>query len=95
MDFKEYDDFIKNHKFDMLYFIIYYNLKCNELSENIEEEDLEYIITFIYNSYLKDEEHIDLGYICDKALECKEEILYNKNSEYLHFSYYDLLEKCV
>ena len=26
MNFKEYDNFINNHKYDMLHFIIYYNL---------------------------------------------------------------------
>lgn len=99
MNFKEYDEIIKSHKYDMLFMIIYYNLKCNENmqldyvnmeSENIKKQ-LEMLINFIYKAYLKDENHIDLGYICDKAVEFKNEIL--KNDANI-FSTWDLLSKC-
>lgn len=88
MDFKEYDNFIKEHKFDILHFIIYYNLKCNELSKGISEDNMKTLISFIYDAYLEDENHIDLGHICDKALDLKKEIL---NED---FEVYDLLEEC-
>ncbi len=39
MDFKEYDEIIKKHKYDMLSMIIYYNLKCNEDFKNLKEND--------------------------------------------------------
>ena len=45
MNFKEYDKFISEHKFDMLFMIIYYNLKCNELSESLTDGELETLIT--------------------------------------------------
>lgn len=77
MDFKEYDEIIKKHKYDMLSMIIYYNLQCNEDFKNLKENDIIMLIQFIYKAYLKDESHIDLGYICDKALENKKEILKN------------------
>lgn len=99
MNFKEYDEIIKNHKYDMLFMIIYYNLKCNENlqldyvnmeSENIKKQ-LETLINFIYKAYLKDESHLDLGYICDKAVEFKNEIL--KNDVNI-FNTWDLLKEC-
>ena len=91
MNFKEYDEIIKNHKYDMLFMIIYYNLQCNEDFRNLKENDIIILIQFIYKAYLKDESHIDLGYICDKALENKKEIL--KNDVNI-FNTWDLLEVC-
>lgn len=91
MNFKEYDEIIKNHKYDMLFMIIYYNLKCNDDFKNLKENDIIMLIQFIYKAYLKDESHIDLGYICDKALENKENIL--KNDVNI-FNTWDLLEVC-
>ncbi len=91
MDFKKYDEIIKKHKYDMLSMIIYYNLQCNEDFKNLKENDIIILIQFIYKAYLKDESHIDLGYICDKALENKKEIL--KNDVNI-FNTWDLLEVC-
>lgn len=91
MNFKEYDEIIKKHKYDMLSMIIYYNLQCNENFKNLKENDIIILIQFIYKAYLKDESHIDLGYICDKALENKKEIL--KNDVNI-FNTWDLLEVC-
>ena len=91
MNFKEYDETIKKHKYDMLSMIIYYNLQCNEDFKNLKENDTIMLIQFIYKAYLKDESHIDLGYICDKALENKEKIL--KNDVNI-FNTWDLLEVC-
>ena len=91
MDFKEYDETIKKHKYDMLSMIIYYNLQCNENFKNLKENDIIMLIQFIYKAYLKDESHIDLGFICDKALENKENIL--KNDVNI-FNTWDLLEVC-
>lgn len=91
MNFKEYDEIIKNHKYDMLSMIIYYNLQCNEDFKNLKENDIIMLIQFIYKAYLKDESHIDLGYICDKALENKKEILKNDVNV---FNTWDLLEVC-
>ena len=106
MNFKEYDNFINNHKYDMLYFIIYYNLKCNENLQldiiNLEnkpniKKQINLLIDFIYNTYRKDEQHLDLGCICDKAVEYKNEILnhsYNEFENKYNFTYRDLLERC-
>ena len=91
MNLKEYDEIIKKHKYDMLSMIIYYNLKCNEDFKNLKENDIIILIQFIYKAYLKDESHIDLGYICDKALENKKEILKNDINI---FNTWDLLEVC-
>lgn len=91
MNFKEYDEIIKKHKYDMLSMIIYYNLQCNEDFKNLKENDIIMLIQFIYKSYLKDESHIDLGFICDKALENKKEILKNNVNV---FNTWDLLEAC-
>lgn len=91
MNLKEYDEIIKKHKYDMLSMIIYYNLQCNEDFKNLKENDIIMLIQFIYKAYLKDESHIDLGYICDKALENKENIL--KNDANI-FNTWDLLEVC-
>lgn len=91
MNFKEYDETIKKHKYDMLSMIIYYNLQCNEDFKNLKENDIIMLIQFIYKAYLKDENHIDLGYMCDKALENKKEILKNDANV---FNTWDLLEAC-
>lgn len=91
MNFKEYDETIKKHKYDMLSMIIYYNLQCNEDFKNLKENDIIMLIQFIYKAYLKDESHIDLGFICDKALENKKEILKNDVNV---FNTWDLLEVC-
>ena len=91
MNFKEYDEIIKEHKYDMLSMIIYYNLQCNEDFKNLKENDIIMLIQFIYKAYLKDESHIDLGYMCDKALENKKEILKNDVNV---FNTWDLLEAC-
>lgn len=91
MNLKEYDEIIKKHKYDMLSMIIYYNLQCNEDFKNLKENDIIMLIQFIYKAYLKDESHIDLGYMCDKALENKKEILKNDVNV---FNTWDLLEAC-
>ena len=91
MNFKEYDEIIKKHKYDMLSMIIYYNLQCNEDFKNLKENDIIMLIQFIYKAYLKDENHIDLGYMCDKALENKKEILKNDVNV---FNTWDLLGVC-
>ena len=91
MNFKEYDEIIKKHKYDMLSMIIYYNLQCNDDFKSLKENDIIMLIQFIYKAYLKDESHIDLGYICDKTLENKEEILKNDVNV---FNTWDLLEVC-
>lgn len=91
MNFKEYDEIIKNHKYDMLFMIIYYNLQCNDDFKNLKENDIIILIQFIYKAYLKDESHIDLGYMCNKALENKKEIL--KNDVNI-FNTWDLLGAC-
>lgn len=91
MNFKEYDEIIKKHKYDMLFLEIYYNLTCNDDFKNLKENDIIILIQFIYKAYLKDESHIDLGYICDKALKNKKEILKNDVNV---FNTWDLLEVC-
>lgn len=91
MNFKEYDEIIKKHKYDMLSMIIYYNLQCNEDFKNLKENDIIMLIQFIYKAYLKDESHTDLGYMCNKALENKKEILKNDVNV---FNTWDLLEVC-
>ena len=88
MNFKEYDEIISNHKYDMLFMIIYYNLKCNDDFKNLKENDIEKLIHFIHYTYLKDENNIDLSHMCDVALIHKDDIINNK------FSKWDLLEAC-
>lgn len=88
MNFKEYDNFINNHKYDMLFMIIYYNLKCNDNFKNLKENDIIKLIHFIHYTYLKDENYIDLAHICDKAIENKDNILKDK------WNKWDLLEVC-
>lgn len=58
---------------------------------NLKENDIIILMQFIYKAYLKDENHIDLGYICDKALKNKKEILKNDVNV---FNTWDLLEVC-
>lgn len=94
--FNNYDKIIKNNKYNMQDLIIYYSLTCNDLFKDLKlsDDNLDYLISFIYNAYLKDEQHTDLSYICDKALENVESILKNRTDSYIHFTTYDLLESC-
>lgn len=96
MNFEKYNKIINDNKYEMVLMFIYYNLKVNKnmqldyvniKSENIQKQ-LNELINFIYTSYIKDETNLDLGYICDKAVEYKNEILNNKISER------EFLEKC-
>lgn len=92
MNFKKYDEIIENNKYEMLFLEIYYNLTCNcELGfEKLKDDEKEKLIHFIHRAYLKDEGHIDLACICDKALELKDEILKNDDNV---FNTWDLLNK--
>ena len=90
MDFKEYDEIINKHRFDMTFMYIYYNLQLNDDFKKLNEEQQKYIISFIHDTYLKDEHFTDLGLICDVALEYKDEILKNNKD----FTKWDLLDKC-
>lgn len=96
MNFEEYEEIVRKHNFDMIQLYIYYNLKCNEnmqldyvnmKSDNIKSQ-LEYFIQFIYKAYLKDEQRLDLSFLCDVAVEFKNEILNNK------IDVWDLLTEC-
>ena len=91
MNFKEYDKIIKEHKYDMLFLEIYYNLTCNDSFETLTDEAKEKLINFIHRAYLKDETHTDLGCICDKALDYKDDIL---KDDVNVFNTWDLLRKC-
>ena len=93
MNFKDYDKFIENHKYYMLHFIIYYNLKCSDrlYIENLNEQDLIYLIGFIHKAYLKSEHYMDLSHICDIALYYKKDIL---KKDVNSFNTWDLLIKC-
>lgn len=77
MNFKEYDNFINNHKNDMLHFIIYYNLKCNNdlALQDLTNDEIQKFIELIWSSYMTDEQHLDLAFICDKLVENVEKIL--------------------
>ena len=75
MNFKEYDKIIKEHKFDMLFLEIYYNLTCDDTFKTLSDKDKEILIHFTHRAYLKDETMLDLCYMCDKAMELKDEIL--------------------
>lgn len=91
MNFKEYDKIIKEHKYDMLFLEIYYNLTCNDNFETLTDEEKEKLINFIHRAYLKDETHTDLGFICDKALDYKDDIL---KDDVNVFNTWDLLKEC-
>ena len=88
--FKEWDKFIENNKSEMIEFDIYYNLKINNdlVIDELSNEELKKIIYLIKEAYLKDEQHLDLSYICDKLVENAEKIL-NEN-----WTKWDLLEVC-
>ena len=60
MNFKEYDKIIKEHKYDMLFLEIYYNLTCNDSFETLTDEEKEKLIHFIHRAYLKDETHTQI-----------------------------------
>lgn len=90
MNFKKWDKFIENNKSNMIEFDIYYNLKINNdlIINELSEDDIEKFINLIWEAYMKDEQHLDLSYICDKLVENAEKIL-NGN-----WTKWDLLEVC-
>lgn len=89
MNFKEYDEIIKNHKYDMLFLGIYYNLQFNDNFKNYNDDDIKKLIYMVHSAYLKDENYNDLGLICDVAIENADVILNNKD-----FTKWDLLNLC-
>lgn len=92
MNFKEYDEIIEKHKYDMLFFEIYYNLTCNDDFKTFTDEEKEKLINFIHSAYLKDESYIDLGHMCDVAVEYKDKILQNNVDI---FNVWDFLAECA
>lgn len=90
MNFKEYDETIKKHKYDMLSMIIYYNLQCNDdlIIDELTEENIQKFIQLIWSAYMCDEQHLDLAFICDKLVENAEKILDG------NWTKWDLLEVC-
>lgn len=91
MNFKEFDKIFKEHKFDMLFMEIYYNLRCYlgvKLLNGLTEEEKTEIIYLIHDAYLKDEQHIDLAFISDTAAKNIESILDG------NWTKYDLLDEC-
>lgn len=95
MNFKEYDEIIKKHKYDMLFIHIYYCLKCSienlEIKQKLSDEKMTLLIKFIHKAYLKDENYIDIAKLCDEAIKNCDKILLNDSNI---FGYYDLLELC-
>ena len=75
----------------MMFLEIYYNLTCNDSFETLTDKEKEKLIHFIHRAYLKDETHTDLGCICDKALDYKDDILKDDNNV---FNTWDLLQEC-
>lgn len=88
MNFKEYNSFINNHKYDMTHFIIYYNLKCNEDFSKLKDEEIEKMISLVYKAYENDESNTDLSHICDVAFNHKNDIIGD------NFTKWDLLRAC-
>lgn len=99
MKYEKYDKIIEENRFNMTFMYIYYSLKCNEKFINSEEfkmlqdgktsEYVDALVHFIHKAWLKDDNHIDLGLICDKAVEYKDDILNDED-----FSTWDLLSEC-
>lgn len=89
MNFEKWDKIIEENKYEMVLIEIYYDLKCNDGFEKLTNKEKEKLINFVYNAYLKDEDHTDLGYLCDKSIEFKDDILNNKD-----FTTWDLLTEC-
>lgn len=91
--YDKFDQTINQHNFDMLHLFIYYCCNCYQEKEfrKFNNEDKQKILYFIYKAYTKDEHHLDLGYICDKAMENSEKILKNDINV---FSTWDLLKEC-
>lgn len=89
--YNSFDETIKKHNYDMLMLMIYYN--CSLFDDvdfrKMSTEEKAKIIQFIHKAYLKDESYIDLGHICDIAMENYKKIL--KCST---FTVYDLLSLC-
>lgn len=91
----DFDNIIKENKYSMLFMFIYYNLTLNykmnfrlDTSDSEDIKNINTLINFIHDTYLKDEQHTDLSYICDKAVEHKDKIL---NKEWTRS---DLLKSC-
>lgn len=89
MDFKKFDEIIKENKYNMLFFEIYYNLTCNNdlKLDELTQEQKEKIIFLIHDAYLKDENFTDLAHICDVLVENLDDAL-NDN-----LTKWDLLNK--
>lgn len=66
---------INENKYNMLFLIILYNMKCHENYSQLKEEEKENLLKFIHELYLKDENKIDLAVFSDTVMNNYKEIL--------------------
>lgn len=66
---------INENKYNMLFLIILYNMKCHENYVQLKEEEKEKLLKFIHELYLKDENKIDLAFFSDTVMDNYKEIL--------------------
>ena len=66
---------INENKYNMLFLIILYNMKCHENYAQLKEEEKENLLKFIHELYLKDENKIDLAIFSDIIMDNYKNIL--------------------
>lgn len=66
---------INENKYNMLFLIILYNMKCHENYAQLKEEEKEKLLKVIYELYLKDENKIDLAVFSDIIMDNYKNIL--------------------
>lgn len=66
---------INENKYNMLFLIILYNMKCHENYTKLKEEEKEKLLKVIHELYLKDESKIDLAVFSDIIMDNYKNIL--------------------
>lgn len=65
MIIKGMEKIIKDYKYNLTSIFIVYNMQCNDNYEELTTEEKNKILNYIYEFYMKDETHLDIGFISD------------------------------
>lgn len=83
---------IKENKYNNIFIYILYNMSCNDNYCNLNDEGKYKIMNLIYDVYMNDESHTDLGLFSDIIMENYEKAL---NGEITRDNIYDYMEGVI
>ena len=86
---KKFEKVIEQNKSGMLQIIVLYNMSCHENYTNLNDEEKEKILGFLYTLYLKDETKTDLGVFNDYVMSNYKKVLNGEITKENIYNYLD------